>query len=75
MGGVILGLVVLHSVRKQAEQTMGSRPVRSISSSASASVPAVTPLHDDRKLEDEINLFSPQLASGPGVCHSSGNPG
>ena len=30
MGGAIPGLVVLGSIRKQAEQAMGNRPVRNI---------------------------------------------
>jgi hypothetical protein len=30
VGGAILGLVVLGSIRKQAEQTRGSKPVRNI---------------------------------------------
>jgi hypothetical protein len=32
VGGAIPGLVVLSSIRKQAEQAKGSRPVRSTSS-------------------------------------------
>jgi hypothetical protein len=40
VGGTISELVVLGSIRKQAEQASGSKTVSSIPSMASASVPA-----------------------------------
>ena len=40
VGGVIPGLVVLGSIRQQAEQARGSKPVRNIPPKASASAPA-----------------------------------
>ena len=40
VGGAISGLVVLGSIREQAEQARGSKPVKEHPSMASASAPA-----------------------------------
>ena len=42
VGGAISGLVVLGSIREQAEQARGSKPVKNIPSMASASAHSET---------------------------------
>ena len=80
LDGAIPGLEVLHSIRKQAEQARGSKPVRSTSpwllhpllspSSCPVWVPVLTSFGDEQQCGSVswINLLFPNLLLGHDVC-------
>ena len=82
VGGAISGLAVLGSIRKQAEQARGSKPVSNIPPWASAPaswpawVPVLTSLGDEQQCgKCKLNKpFPPQLASWSWCLCRNRNP-
>ena len=76
VGGTISGLVVLDSIREQAEQARGSKPVRNIPPwplhqlLLPACVPVLTSFGDEQQhgSVSRINPFLPNLFLGHDIC-------